>query len=116
MSKKLEDFKALQRTVLSKLSPLSRRHLEKLEHSAVQEHTQAVIVQNELKQVRQLAVDTEVRKRSKRIQKGVNQRSWDLQQVINARRGLKPSKVRILERVAGEKLVISVKYQEASSK
>ena len=74
--KKLEDFEALRRTVSSKLSPLSRRHLEKLEHSAVQEHTQAVIVQNELKQVRQLAVDTEVRKRSKRIQKGVNQRSW----------------------------------------
>ena len=85
--KKFEDIQAIISQITVRSSPTTRRAVEKLGNATIQEHTAAHLLQGELKQLREHAVNTERNKRSKRIQKEVNQRSWDLEQVKRAREG-----------------------------
>jgi hypothetical protein len=56
------------------------------------------MLQTELRDIRKQAIEQELRKRSKRMQKEAVQRSWDLEQVRAAREGRAPSRVRITHR------------------
>jgi hypothetical protein len=85
--KKFEEIRAIISQLEATSTPITRRVIEKLGHAAVQEHSAAQLLQDELKQLREQATITERSKRSKRIEKEQNQRSWNLEQIKKSREG-----------------------------
>jgi hypothetical protein len=65
----------------------------------------------QLKQLRDEAVHVERNKRSKRIEKEENQRSWSFQQIKEAREGLRKPVPRI-EKKGRRKLILVLPYVE----
>jgi hypothetical protein len=70
-------------------SPSKHVPIQKLIKGGIQELTANSVLKGELQEVRQAAVATEVKARSKRLQKAKDQRTWELEQVLKAREGLK---------------------------
>ena len=65
--KKFEAFRALISTIEATTTPTTRRRVEKLGNAAIQEYTGSQLLMGELKQLRQLSVNTERAKRTKRL-------------------------------------------------
>jgi hypothetical protein len=96
--KNQDEFRELLSNIEAKVTPRTRWSVRKLDHAAVQEHTGAQLLRQELREVRGQAVDREVRKRSKRLRREAVQRSWDFEQVKASREGRASSRVRITHR------------------
>jgi hypothetical protein len=96
--KKLNEIQELQAQIEAKVTPRTRRSVRKLGHAAIQEHTGAQLLQNELNNVRKQIHHQEVKKRLKRMLKERVQRSWNLEEVRAAKEGRAPSRVQITHR------------------
>jgi len=62
----------------------------------MQQLTANKVLINEIREIRTHSINKEITKRSKRLQKQADKRSWALQELIEARQGLK--RARIVER------------------
>jgi DDE superfamily endonuclease len=110
--KRFKEFQTIISEITAKSTPTTRRRVEKLSHAVIQEHTAAVLLQNELKQLRDHTVDTERNKRSKRIRKEVNQRSWDLEQIKAAREGPNKLPVPRIVKKGRRKLILALPFKK----
>ena len=109
--KHINDFQVYTAQIAARTSPTTCKIAEKLGNATIHEHTRAQLERKELKQLREHAVNTERNKRSKRIQKKVNQRSWDLEQVKKARQGIfKRPLPRIVQKTR-KKLILALPYK-----
>ena len=91
--KKLQEFESITDRICDHVSPLTEVAVRKLYRATVHEFTANQVLQNDLKEVRKHAVDTEISKRSKRLKKQADKRSWNLQEVREAREGLRRVKI-----------------------
>ena len=109
--KHINDFQIYTAQIAVRTSLTIHRFAEKLGNTTIHEHTGAQLKRGELQQLREHAVNTERNKRSKRIQKEVNQRSWDLEQVKKARQGIfKRPLPRIVQKTR-KKLILALPYK-----
>ena len=106
--KKLEDYERLVAQIEAKASPGTRVAIRKLQRAAVQEYTANQVLTNEVKEVRQHAVDKEMKKRSARLEKQAQQRSWTLQQLIEARSRLRRVRIISQRKRRPKKLVLAI--------
>ena len=109
--KHINDFQAYTARIAARTSPTTHRVAEKLGNATIHEHTGAQLERGELKQLREHAVNTERNKRSKRIQKEVNQRSWDLEQVKKARQGISKRPLPRIVQKTRKKLILALPYK-----
>ena len=86
--KKFKDICATISKIEAASSPTTRRVVEKLGHAALHEYTGAQALASELKQLREHSTNDTRNKRSKRLHKDENQRSWDFEQVKQSREGI----------------------------
>lgn len=82
---KLYEYQSAVATLERMVPTEGRVILAKLESAAIQELSARTIAETELKLVRLNAVNQELRKRSKRVQKQKSQRTFNLEQVLQAR-------------------------------
>jgi hypothetical protein len=108
MPKKSESYETIISQIEHKLSPSSRIVLRKLGKGAMQENIVNTGLNIELHNSRQSSKTNQVVKRSQRLQKEQNQRSFSLQQVEASRRAKgEPIQARIAIK-AEEKLIIAI--------
>jgi hypothetical protein len=82
---KARDYQEVLALLEAKLSPISQRHLTKLDHGIHQTLTANQVLQNQVRQDRKVRIDAEIVKRTKRIQKQEDKRVWSLQEIKDAR-------------------------------
>ncbi|KAF7505155.1 hypothetical protein GJ744_001221 [Endocarpon pusillum] len=109
--KHFKAIRALKTQLKLQSTPSTRRKIEKLGNATLQEHTASQLLALELKQVRDEAVHVERNRRSKRLQKEANQRSWNFDQIKAAREGVRKPIPRI-EKKGRRKLIFVLPYLE----
>jgi hypothetical protein len=86
--KRVQDFQEIGLQLEAVTTPSKHVPIQKLIKAGVQELTANTILSADLREIRSHAVDKEINARTERLQKEKEQRSWDLQQIIQAREGL----------------------------
>ena len=106
--KKVDEIQTLISKIQAASTPTTRRAVDKLGHATIQEHTGAQLLQGELQQLRQLSFTVQHNRRSKRLEKDKNQRSWNLEQVRAAREGRNRLKVPRIVKKTKKKLILAL--------
>ena len=92
----------------ARITLTTRVAVQKLAHGGIQELTANQVLQTQLKELREHGIRDQMDKRTKRLQKETNQRSWDLEEVIRARQQLeRPIRARI-RKGRGKKLILII--------
>lgn len=106
--KKVEDYERIARQLQIETTPSKHRKIRSLAHGAVQELTANQVLANDLRELRSHTVTKEVKKRTLRLQKEVQQRSWNLEQITQARATLRACRIVKQRKRKPKSLILSI--------